>query len=676
MAERRRRSPRSPFPPFGSAQGRRQRPRQSDNDDMARWQTRVAHARKVRQDWEVKYHVKQLEEMYLGHQVAETGDADDLRNWFNHWYATLQTQRPALLPRVIRFVVQARPGKEPMTRLESRVQAGLLEAIAQQDDHLDAAARLALTQAFFRVGVLKVSYDVRMAPNPQKGEPLVGDFGQPLLDEDGTPLLEPSELLSDEVYAWWWVNAARMLFPDEGPDMRRWTWIGEECEVLLEEAKQDPRFPKRLRDQLTVNASLDADGSGRSHVTASGTVDVREEELGRFRYTECWDILAGKCYVWAEGQDFDDFLVNGQPYDGIEEHPYSILAPTAIVGPEPSPWPVPLTYNWLPLQREYNTMRDLQIQAGKRAARKILYDANTFPDEEEARKALASTVDMEAARVNDVARPPLLFADGAQSPDVARNVPFLIQDWQRITGTSGTRLGSAEADTATESVLIEQAASVRESDLQTLIQRWLALAGKKMLQLVRQTLTLDVFVKLRTMADADFQEFIGSPGFRGYLATRLGPQAVPQFLQMLAISPALQEQLKTRFGDLRPLRVTRSELQFEADVSVLPSTIKPLYQARLLQLAKLLGPAALLSPTLVEELLESFDLPFGEQIAEELLANLQRQNALSALQGSRAAPREGLPQPGQGNGATGVASPLGPSGGNPLAAVNGGVQGV
>jgi hypothetical protein len=110
------------------------------------------------------------------------------------------------------------------------------------------------------------------------------------------------------------------------------------------------------------------------------------------------------------------------------------------------------------------------------------------------------------------------------------------------------------------------------------------------------------------------------------------------------------------------MRVTRSQLQFEADVDIKPTTIRPLYRAQLLQLAGILGPAALLSPTLVEELLASFELPQGEQIAEELLANLQQQGGLAAMPGGKQA------VPGTPNASNG-ASPLGTQ--NPLGAING-----
>src|SRR5262249_17256878 len=158
--------------------------------------------------------------------------------------------------------------------------------------------------------------------------------------------------------------------------------------------------------------------------------------------------------------------------DGVEDHPYSLLLPVPIIAPRPLPWPKPLCHDWLPIQQQYNIVRNQQLNAGKRAARKIIYTKATFPDSDEATKFLQSSQDLEGVEVNDLAHPPIVIGDGAQSPDVAKGIPYLLADWQRVTGATGTRLGDPQADTATEAVLTEQSAAVRDSELRTLVTEW------------------------------------------------------------------------------------------------------------------------------------------------------------------------------------------------------------
>lgn len=646
MAERRRRNrTKAPQPPMAQTSRR-----QDAAARLRRWKARAELARKARRRWEEQWCVRILEEFYLGDQVR--GEDKEQAIFVNQFFATIEVMKPNILLHTPTFAVRSKQGRPEPDRLQARLMEALLKAIAEQDQNLATDAALAFQQAFFRMGVLKVSYDPRLVPNPRAGEPMLQDIGGgqvlPLFEESGEPVLEPAEILSDEVYSWDWVDASRLLLPDEGPNPRRWTWIGEEVEVSLEEAKADTRF-SRYAKQLRANAMVQ-DDKGQTQAVSDLTLGSPEdEEKARLRYTEAWDIIEKKLYIWADGQDFDDFLVEDDVPPGVEDHPYALLRLLPIVGPPElvSPWPLPFVYNWWPLQREYNTLRAVQLSAAKRAARKVLYEASTFPDEEEARKMLASPSDMEAVEITDLTRPPLLFADSSLSADVTRQVAQLAAEWRIVTGQTGARLAAADSDTATEASFVERAASLRDRAQQTLVELWLGLAGRKMLQLVRQTLTLDLYVSIKDFSDKEFGEFVRSERFQALLQLQYGPEGAALFLQALQLSPLLQQRLRERFGALKPLRVTREQLQAEADVVVLPGSMKPrslpMERGQLLQLVRILGPAALASPTLIDELLRSFDLLAGDRITEEITTNMQR--LLQAQQAQAAGPGAGASSP-------------------------------
>jgi hypothetical protein len=357
-----------------------------------------------------------------------------------------------------------------------------------------------------------------------------------------------------------------------------------------------------------------------------------DREAARFRYVEGWDIARQQLCIWAEGQPFSgqQFLLD-EPYpDGIEDHPYSLLAFLPITGPKPSPWPLPVTYNWLPIQRAYDVSRRQMTHAGNRAARKLLYDQATFPDSEEARKMLSSSVDMEGVEVTDIKAPPLLFGDSAISLDVGRSTAALQYDWRVITGATGTRLsGEADSKTATEAAFTERAANLRDSEMQAQVATWLGRAGAKMLQLVRQTITLDLYVKVRGYSDKDFQDLLASPGFGQYLAAHYGPQLAQQLPQLLQLMPGLQRQLRERLGQEQVLRVSRDTLQWEADVTVSPASLKPrtldAERASWVQFLGLIGqfPQLLMSRVLLEHTAATFDF-LDEDAVDELLLLGQR----------------------------------------------------
>src|SRR5262249_40362157 len=160
------------------------------------------------------------ERFFLG-QHTDLGDIgnETLEVYLNHFFATVQAQRPAVLPTALTFLVQQKPGKAvgnaPASALQAKIMSGVLDAIAQQDNHLMKSLRLAATQAFLRVGVLKACYDPQMRPNPRAGQPLLNAEDQALIGLQGESLVEPAEIPDDEVYRWAWVNAQNMLFPDQ-----------------------------------------------------------------------------------------------------------------------------------------------------------------------------------------------------------------------------------------------------------------------------------------------------------------------------------------------------------------------------------------------------------------------------------------------------------------------------
>lgn len=662
MAESRRQRRRRRYSAEGLPQD--QTTEQSKAEHYQLWLAKIRRARQQRKDWEDHYQVQTLERFYLGQHHALGNDAARMDIWMNHFFATVQVQRPAIMPRTVSFFAEPKPGQPRSDQLLVRAQGSVLDTIAQQDDHLMKSVRLAITQAFFRLGVLKTCYEPTTQPNPSAGEPLLGSDGNPLIALDGEAELEPSEIMSDEVYRWRWVNARMMLLPDDGPDITAWTWIGEEIEVPLAKAKEDTRFPKAKREQFTANGTLR--DRLRTGMYDSGPRDPNTHEQPMFCYTECWTMDEKRHYILADGQQFEDFLLDEPTPDGVEDHPYSLLIFVPIIAPEPSAWPKPLVYDWMPLQQQYNILREQMINAGKRTARKYYYDDQTFPDADEAQKALESSADMQGVKLTEIGRPPVVLPDPALSGSVAQNIPFLLNDWQRVTGASGARLSQPDADTATEAVIAEQASGLRDSEMRIQMTEWLTSSGSKMLQILKQTMTLDLWIQLKEFDDAMIQEFLKSEGFLSYLALRVGPEQAPILAQLLPQIPGGQEFLRERFGQLKPLKVTRSELQQEAQVKVLLTTARPIYRAQLLQLVSILGPAALMSPTLMEELMASFELPQGERIAEEIMANLQRQQQLAAQQ--QAAKTAGAPVPGRPT-LNGAASPVGTQ--NPLGAVSG-----
>jgi hypothetical protein len=629
---------------------------------FTRWQARVSRSIEVRKQWVAKYDVESCERYFLGDQ----DQADSGRVKLNHFGATVKTMRPNLILQMPKYYVRPKPGQptKPVGGHVAAVAEGVLDAIARQDDHLEIEAELATLQAFFRIGVLKIIHDPTLEPNPMAGEPLyqMTEEGEPILDAQGekvplrhkltdAPMTEPTEVMTDQLYRWRWVDAANMLLPDEGPNPLTWSWIGEEIIVTLEEAQADSRFRGK---------TLRANHSRRHPDRDKGPAVPDDDEF--FKYVEVYDRKAKRLLIWADQQDAPGFLVDDLIEGWVNNDPYALLRlGEPITGPEPSPWPVPLTRDWIPAQDEYNIRRRQIMEGAKRSARKGVYDEGAFADEEEARKAMASPVDMEWVKGNPDKVKILETPD--LNPGIYRDVPLLLNDWRIITGQTGARLASPEADTATEATFVERAANLRDADAQRLVMRWLGQAGTKMLQCLKQTLTLDMWVALRAMNDREFSAYL----------ERVYQVPVPQQALMARMFPGIKEAFRERFGEQKWVCVTREQLQFEADVTVAPGSTRPKNldseRTQFLQFLRVLGqaPQLALSRELTGRIMRMFDMD-DERLLDELQMLAQQMVQINSKvagreQGAAQGGASGLPT-GQDNGAA-ILNALMASGGAP-----------
>ena len=612
---------------------KKERKQEEDNNEeqriLRKCKSRVDRAKEIRKGWELDYNVEEGESTFINRYGGS-------RAMVNLIASTIKTERPNLFFQSPTFYVRPKPGRKmPAAERITRVGEGVLSAIAAQDDHLKRAGQLALQQAFFRVGVLKVVYDPRMEPNPaageiiykvgESGEPLIGPNQQPIPQQDpltGQTLTEPAEVLTDEVYRWAWVDAASMLFPDEGPDMLKWTWIGEEIVVPLEDAKKDERFRPDVREQLVANRTANKIRGGRE--PRRRTDD--EEEL--FEYIEYYDIRKKRLYIWADGQDHTGFLHNEPVPKWIDNDPYAILVlGEPIIGPEPCPWPVPVVRDWLLINEEYNLRRSQITEGAKRSARKILFEDGAFPDEEEARKALQDPGDMIAIRMNPGGVKQVFpITDPDLSGTIYKDVPLLLNDFRMTSGTTGARQADPSGDTATEATLVERAANLRESDAQEAIIRWMGAAGRKMFQCIKATLTLGMFIQLRELDDKELMEY----AVRVY-------QFPPEIVTML---PGMKEAIRARLGQQKWLQVTRDQLNFEADVTIVPGTNRPanldMERRQWLEFLRVIGaaPQLILSRELLRYTAEKFGM-HDDRLLDELSMMAQKMIQVSANQAGR-----------------------------------------
>jgi hypothetical protein len=615
------------------------------------WTHRVAVAKRIRKDWETEYQVEECERAFLG----AMGVSQRVGGRYNILRSTVRTQKPNLFYESPKFWVRPKAGISAETRKQKAMVAeGVLQSIGEQDLNLKNAAGLALLQAYTRLGVLKTVHDPRMEPNPQAGQPVPLTIeGEVQKDPAGTPLpmmnpltmqpvLQPEEVLQDQLYRYEWVDAKTLLLPDEGPDPSKWSWIGEEVTVPLREAKEDTRFPKTLREQMKSNVAATR---GEGH--KKRRQDVDGDEL--FKYYELYDLRAKEWLFLTDGQDFEDFLLKESLPDGIEDHPYSLCnLGDPIISPDPSPWPCPVTKSWIPVQDDFDTTMKMVVEGTKRAARKLGYDESTFAGPEELAKYQSSD-DMIGVKLNDTMKPPVPIMDPPLPPDLYNAVNLLLMVWRIITGLTGARSGASASETATEATFVERAANVRDTEMQGIVNDWLSTAGKKMWQLVKATMTLEMFVRIRDFSNDEVLQ---------YVATLYGID--PVMLQMLMEQmPQVKDMIVRQYGQDRMTTVTREDLTFEADVSIVPGSARPMSldneRRTAMEFLTTIGaaPQLLLSQPLMEWIGAKFDPPIPQNVIMNLSQLAQAMMGATQTQaGHNPGSAKGGPNPGAGTGST------------------------
>lgn len=626
-----------------------------DDDSYVTWGKRVKRAIKVREAWEKDFEVEECENYIIGRQYGAARGRGPMvargdQTILNHTLATMKTIVPNLIYQAPKFFIRPVPGQlEPAHEDDARTGEAVLETIASKHQNLKKAARLALYQNFPRIAVLKVCYDPVLVPNPSAGEPIYStdaqgaamkdDFDNPIQLKNpltGEALVEPEKILREDLYRWEWVDARRVLLPDEGPDQAKWTWVGEEVVLPLAEAKDDDRFPMDLRDQFQSNIT---------DMTASDSRPTRtkpeRDHDPLFRYYEVYDLVKKTQVIWADGQAFHTFLVNRPLPKGILAHPYALLLGwTPILGPDPLPWPYPYIKDWLGPQREYNIRRGQIMEGAKRSARKFVYTDATFVNETEAAKALQNPLDMVGAKINDMAQAPKVIEAPDINPAIYKDIPLIMQDWRIITGQTGARLSTPDTDVATIAGQEERAANLRDSDLQDSVNDWLTIAGQKMYQLVRATLTLKIWVKLRGFSDEEFDKYL----LEEY---KIDPATIQQI-------PGAKEALIREFGQETWKPITQEDLDFDAEVTVVPGSSRPrnidVERRAFIGLLQLIGqfPQIMMSKELLKTIAEMFDFR-NARMVDELnqlaLKMVQIQaNQAGRTQGGSAQQPHGLPE--------------------------------
>lgn len=506
--------------------------------DLAKvWAERIERAESRRKAWEEEMRVQQALAYYKGQQNPGYPPAE----WItvNKIYSHLQAQLPSLYSVDPYFYVRLKRSYSPypddivIYEKMGKTRAAYLNYL-KEELNLKTTARLAIQDAHFAYGVVKVHYVAEELKNPTGGSAIADEDGKPLMGEDGQALFEPDFVLANERYAVTRVDPSDFLWDeDAGPLADKWAWVGERIRMTKSQARNDRRLKPAVLASLETEARDEGDSDSQQVYCLYEVYDLRAKQ---------WLIVS---------EDAETVVMDPRPLPaGVEQHPYCILRFT--LQPD-SPYPIPPVSVALDPQREYGLARSRLLTHRKRFNRKYQLYGPAFDDPDIAASRLETGEDGTVLVSNvpqDAIRP---ISDAPLDQASYLEIQQLNADLIELMGSSDEARGISGADSATQAALIDKRMDVREGDRQSLVIDWVRDIARKLDQLVQVHITGDEAVRIvgpdgeswEMVRTTDYRQIAGEYSYEVNVGSTM--PRIPQveraqwlaFLQLVAQAPQL-----------------------------------------------------------------------------------------------------------------------------------------
>ena len=471
-----------------------------DNPRLNVWRDRIERSKKFRKKQlkDVAKYIKFMQGDQWGDRKVTITEKPVINLIFSH----IKTQLPNLYFQNPNFYCRPKQNLtvEDMPRMvnDARLAQFFLNYYTKENlgIALKKQVRLAILDAFFCYGVIKVGYTGNFEINTNFGKNKV------LAEEpDGTPVYETDpvtgEVMKDE---------DEHILTNEAFYARRVSplhiLIDPECENYFEDGRyiaqeivksvQDVKNSKLYENTDDLNASFNL--APAMEVEGEDLEDNPElkNDLGRITIYEIYDLEHDKLIVLADGHD--KFIRDERVPAGIEGSPFEFLRLNEV--PD-KPYPMSDIKPLKSLQEEYNLGRGMIMTHAKRYGRKYGYKEGDFPGEEGETELEKLKDPNDGTLFKYWENMPEVLEDAKLDPAVYANFSQTLQDFREVAGSTEMDRGVVERrKTAFEASKISGASSIRKEDKRSLVADFMAGIGLKFLQSMQANLTLENAVEI------------------------------------------------------------------------------------------------------------------------------------------------------------------------------------
>lgn len=466
-------------------------------DKVRKWKARIEVARMIRDN---RLHdISTLIDYYEGIQWH----ADDEiilkdRTTVNLIFSNIKKELPYLYFQNPTPIVNP---KRPEFELGAFALQKLLENYTKYNlkTELKKHVRLAILDAKFAFGCLKITYTPRFSPNPNKGQPLFAgydDLGEPIfiIDEEGNIVTELDEIVTSELYYIERCSPREILidpicrnFPE------RAGWVAQEIVKPVKYIKDNKLYKNTefLERNIEFKEIFERRLNKRNEEVSAVNNFIDEEDTQLVRFVEIYDLKNEELLCLPDNEDFfireEDVYLNPFTFLKFNESPDNF-------------YPIPDVRIEKPLQQEINIGRSMMITHARRAARKYAYDQSTFSglDEEEELEKAKNPEDMAFFKVSDLQHIPQPLGMATQDPAVFQDLYQSRIDFNEVTGTTEMQRGVVERrKTKGEASYQESHATVRRGDKQSLVADFVEETYRKLAEIMQKTMTVPQAIKIQ-----------------------------------------------------------------------------------------------------------------------------------------------------------------------------------
>jgi len=525
-------------------------PGEKTHDDLAKvWSSRLNISNRRYFRWAREYRTNECEEYYYGEHWEEVDDEDEYRAYVtNEIFTAIDLKAPALLFQIPVFSLKPKPSKTDYDAdagaQRSNLREHVLNYFAGHDKTaLAESAELGVLDAHFRFGIVEVGYSADWIDNPNSVTPVLDiDRGESTNEDPEVEYVPPKLPSKERVYTKHIPAENFRVGGLERPEsLERCSWCGY--------------WEWYRYDDIVANYDVDSGGGGYVPNDMPFFSADKEEVLDE----EIREMLkdSNLCKVW-------------KIWDNHEKVKLTIVeGPNAIIRRQKferlplfdlrfrkrlkSWYPIPPVYNWLSPQDEMNEIREVARQHRKRFVRKFLMAKGAI--DEHNKELLVNGGDGTIAETKEENINPDGVLAALPSPDLGAQHHEMLQvsraDFDNVAGVTAQQRGQATSGTATETNIINNESSIRETRDKFVVAKWLCRIGKEILLQAKEHLVDDILIPITS----DVDEGVTPIGEMEITQTRwaeintdqLGDEDMEVNINVSSLSPISNEEDKARF---------------------------------------------------------------------------------------------------------------------------------